>query len=89
MQVLRASIMIDILIVDDDPQIRKLLEKIQSRIFDPFFTTKKVGKGTGQGLAIAYSVIVDKHGGSIHVDSVEAEGAKFVIQLPLDDSPLK
>jgi CheY-like chemotaxis protein len=36
---------------------------IQQRIFDPFFTTKEVGKGTGQGLAIAHNVIVDKHGG--------------------------
>src|SRR5688572_12825209 len=40
---------------------------IQQRIFDPFFTTKEVGKGTGQGLAIAHNVVVDKHGGSIKV----------------------
>jgi signal transduction histidine kinase len=36
---------------------------IRARVFDPFFTTKEVGKGTGQGLALAYSVIVKKHGG--------------------------
>ena len=38
---------------------------IQAKVFDPFFTTKEVGKGTGQGLALAYSVIVKKHGGKI------------------------
>ena len=44
-------------------------ESIRSKIFDPFLTTKEVGKGTGQGLAIARSVVVDKHGGTITVDS--------------------
>jgi signal transduction histidine kinase len=61
-------------------------ENIRSRIFDPFFTTKEVGKGSGQGLAIAYSVIVDKHGGSLEVESVEGEGTTFVIRLPLEVS---
>ena len=44
-------------------------ESIRSKIFDPFLTTKEVGKGTGQGSAIARSVVVDKHGGTITVDS--------------------
>ncbi len=44
-------------------------EKNLSKVFDPFFTTKPVGKGTGQGLAIAYGVIVQKHGGAIQVES--------------------
>jgi signal transduction histidine kinase len=57
---------------------------IRDRIFDPFFTTKAVGKGTGQGLAIARSVIVDKHGGAITVESRPGEGTTFVIQLPLE-----
>jgi signal transduction histidine kinase len=59
---------------------------IQHRIFDPFFTTKPVGTGTGQGLAIAYSVVVDKHHGTISLDSVLGEGTTFTIRLPLNDS---
>jgi signal transduction histidine kinase len=57
---------------------------IQHRIFDPFFTTKEVGKGTGQGLAISRDVIVNKHGGSIRVESVMDVGTTFVLRLPLD-----
>jgi two-component system NtrC family sensor kinase len=58
-------------------------EAIQSKVFDPFFTTKEVGKGTGQGLAIAHSVIVQKHGGHIGFESHTGAGTTFVIQLPL------
>jgi PAS domain S-box-containing protein len=61
-------------------------EKIRHRIFDPFFTTKEVGKGTGQGLAISYSVIVEKHGGSINLDTEEGGGTTFTICLPLEDN---
>ena len=57
-------------------------EKLRSRVFDPFFTTKEVGKGTGQGLAIAYSVIVDKHDGTIHFETKQGEGTTFIIRLP-------
>jgi len=60
-------------------------ENIRSRIFDPFFTTKKVGKGTGQGLTISHSVIVDKHGGTIHFDTEMGKGTTFIIRLPLED----
>ncbi|PWU00853.1 MAG: hypothetical protein C5B51_24240 [Terriglobia bacterium] len=56
---------------------------IQSKVFDPFFTTKPVGKGTGQGLAIAHSVIVQKHNGTIQFESEVGTGTTFVIQLPL------
>jgi PAS domain S-box-containing protein len=56
---------------------------IQQRIFDPFFTTKEVGKGTGQGLAIAHNVIVDKHGGTIKVTSTPGQGTTFHIRLPI------
>jgi two-component system, NtrC family, sensor kinase len=58
---------------------------IQSRIFDPFFTTKVVGKGTGQGLAIVHSVIVEKHKGSISLESNVGEGTTFVLRLPLKE----
>jgi len=62
-------------------------EEIQARIFDPFFTTKEVGRGTGQGLAIARDVIVNKHGGSIEVESVAGQGTTFIITLPIDSEP--
>jgi signal transduction histidine kinase len=55
----------------------------RSRIFDPFFTTKEVGKGTGQGLAIARSVIVEKHGGSLTFDTELGKGTTFYIRLPV------
>lgn len=55
---------------------------IRSRIFDPFFTTKEVGKGTGQGLALAHNVIVKKHGGRIWFESEIGHGTTFYIQLP-------
>ena len=56
---------------------------VQQRIFEPFFTTKEVGKGTGQGLAIAHNVIVDKHAGSIKVASSPGAGTTFTIRLPI------
>ena len=59
-------------------------EDAQERIFDPFFTTKEVGKGTGQGLAIAHSVITDKHNGTIDFRSSKEEGTTFIIRLPID-----
>lgn len=52
------------------------------KIFNPFFTTKPVGKGTGQGLAIAYNIITEKHHGKIHFESEEGHGTTFVIELP-------
>lgn len=59
--------------------------EVQRRIFDPFFTTKKVGKGTGQGLAISHDVIVEKHQGTISVESVVGRGTTFIITLPLQE----
>jgi two-component system NtrC family sensor kinase len=55
----------------------------QSKVFDPFFTTKPVGKGTGQGLALAYAVVVQKHGGTIRLECETGSGTTFVIRLPL------
>ncbi len=59
-------------------------QKALDKIFDPFFTTKKVGKGTGQGLAISHSVIVDKHKGKINVQTTPGKGTTFIIKLPTD-----
>ena len=58
-------------------------EHIRHRIFDLFFTTKEPGRGTGQGLDIAHSVIVDKHDGSIDIETEENNGTTFVIRLPI------
>lgn len=60
-------------------------EEIRHRIFDPFFTTKEVGRGTGQGLAICYPVVVEKHGGRISFESEVGRGTTFTIGLPLGE----
>jgi PAS domain S-box-containing protein len=59
--------------------------EVKDRIFDPFYTTKGVAKGTGQGLSLAYSVIVERHKGQIEVISKLGEGTTFVISLPIDN----
>jgi two-component system NtrC family sensor kinase len=64
-------------------------ERIRARVFEPFFTTKPVGKGSGQGLAIAYSVIVDKHRGTIAFETQEGVGTSFIVHLPLSMEPPK
>ncbi len=58
-------------------------DNIRARIFEPFFTTKQVGKGTGQGLALAHSIIVKKHGGRIWFESETGKGTTFFLRLPL------
>ncbi len=58
-------------------------ENVRGRIFDLFFTTKETGKGTGQGLAIAHSVVVGKHKGTITFDTEMEKGTTFIIRLPL------
>jgi len=58
-------------------------ENIRERVFDPFFTTKQVGKGTGQGLMLAHTVVVKKHGGKIWFDSEIGKGTTFYVRLPL------
>jgi signal transduction histidine kinase len=59
-------------------------ESARENIFDPFFTTKEVGKGTGQGLAIARSVVVNKHGGTLRFETECGKGTTFFIRLPMD-----
>lgn len=58
-------------------------EAIRSKVFDPFFTTKLVGRGSGQGLAIARSIVVEKHGGSLSFEPNGNQGTTFLISLPV------
>lgn len=60
-------------------------KKAQPKIFDQFFTTKGVGRGTGQGLAIAHSAIVKLHGGALTFTTEANEGTSFCIQIPLEE----
>jgi PAS domain S-box-containing protein len=57
---------------------------IRHKIFDPFFTTKGIGKGTGQGLAIAHRIVVEHHGGTIDFESEIGKGTRFMIRLPIE-----
>ncbi|MEH1787651.1 response regulator [Nostoc sp.] len=56
---------------------------IQQKIFDHLFTTKPVGQGTGLGLSIARQIVVEKHGGTLEVNSVLGKGSEFIIRLPI------
>ena len=60
-------------------------EEVQKQIFVPFYTTKEVGEGTGLGLSVVHG-IVSSHGGRIEVRSIEGEGTRFEIKLPLAES---
>lgn len=62
-------------------------EEIRHKIFDLFFTTKGPGKGSGQGLAICHSVIVEKHKGTLDLESQVGKGTTFIIALPLEADP--
>jgi len=61
-------------------------EKVLPRIVDPFLATKEIGKGTGRGLAIARSVVVDKHQRSIDFETEDGHGTTFIICLPCQSS---
>ncbi|MEB3831862.1 protein kinase domain-containing protein [Phormidium sp. CCY1219] len=58
-------------------------DRVRQRIFDPFFTTKPVGSGTGLGLWICYSIVVERHGGEFSCISAPGEGAEFIIEIPV------
>ena len=78
---IRTAVQEDTVLVEISDTGTGIPQDILHRIYDPFFTTKEPGKGTGQGLAIAFNVI-KKHEGSIIVDSSEGEGTTFCIRLP-------
>lgn len=58
-------------------------DDVRSRIFDAFFTTKPVGKGTGMGLSISYTIITEKHEGRLACNSTVGQGTEFIIQIPV------
>jgi signal transduction histidine kinase len=60
-------------------------KNIQDKIFQPFFTTKPTGFGTGLGLSLSYDIVTKGHGGSLTLESKEAEGATFIITLPIEN----
>jgi len=58
-------------------------ESARPHIFEQFFTTKPVGKGTGQGLAMVYGIIVKKHAGTVHFETERDKGTTFILRLPI------
>ena len=70
-------------VADNGPGIP---EDIKNKVFDPFFTTREVGTGTGLGLSVSHAIVVDKHKGKIRVESEPGKGAKFVVELPLNQN---
>ena len=90
MEYIAIPINISTAVVEDWVEIRisdsggGIPKSVQAEIFNPFFTTKEAGKGTGQGLAIARSVVVDKHQGTLSFETKAGNGTTFVIRLPLE-----
>jgi PAS domain S-box-containing protein len=72
-------------IADDGPGIPA---ELLDRIYEPFFTTKEIGKGTGQGLALARAT-VERHAGSLECESEPGRGTRFTIRLPVDGPPVE
>ncbi|MEN3280678.1 MAG: two-component system, NtrC family, sensor kinase [Solirubrobacteraceae bacterium] len=62
--------------------------EVADRIYDPFFTTTEVGRGTGQGLAIARQIVVERHGGTITFETQAGRGTTFHVRLPVAESAL-
>ena len=61
-----------------------ILADVANKVFDPFFTTKEVGRGTGQGLAIAYATVVKHHGGTLKFESEVGRGTTFIVRIPIE-----
>lgn len=71
---------VKIAFVDNGPG---MTENVRSRVFDPFFTTKKVGAGTGMGMSISHSIVVDQHKGQLYCISAPGKGTELVMELPI------
>jgi PAS domain S-box-containing protein len=76
----RDGAMVRIEVEDNGPGMAEMVRK---RVFEPFFTTKEVGSGTGLGLSVSYFIITNNHHGTMRVESVEGQGTKFIIELPI------
>lgn len=61
-------------------------EEVRRRIFEPFFTARGSGKGTGLGLAVAYFIVTESHKGTLAAESIQGQGTKFIIRLPVGGS---
>jgi PAS domain S-box-containing protein len=73
----------DVVVVEIEDTGCGIPDDARSRVFEPFFTTKEVGRGTGQGLALARTMVCDRHGGSLTFDSTVGVGTTFRIRLPV------
>jgi signal transduction histidine kinase len=80
---LKAGEQAEIRIRDTGPGIPP---SVREHLFEPFFTTKAVGKGTGQGLALARSIVVEQHGGTIDCETEVGTGTTFIIRMPFHGS---
>nr|WP_255346472.1 ATP-binding protein [Synechococcus sp. PCC 7335] len=57
--------------------------EVRTRIFDTFYMTKPIGKGTGMGLSISYSIISQKHHDDLSCRSIVSQGSEFIVQIPV------
>jgi PAS domain S-box-containing protein len=71
---------VEVMVEDNGPGVS---EAVRARVFEPFFTTKEVGEGTGLGLWLCWSIVVERHQGRIWVEPAPDGGARFVVALPV------
>ncbi len=79
---LRTSLQGEWLRLEVDDNGPGLPEAVQARLFEPFFTTKPVGEGTGLGLWLCWSIVVERHGGRIWAEPGREGGTCLVVELP-------
>jgi len=81
--IVRTKVEADHVVVAISDTGRGIPTEIRERIFEPFFTTKEVGRGSGQGLPISRSVVVDRHGGTLTFETEVGSGTTFFVRLPI------